>query len=121
MSTGLTSPLGEAWPQISAGWTLDNTERFLTQQALPSDFQWPHREPNADGSENLQPVMPTYRLHKGYGFWLRTTPYFPGLFEEVHAVLVRWPDTLELPSPEGLAVLLKQRLAARGKQAEIKL
>jgi hypothetical protein len=113
--------LGDAWPQMPTGWTNDDTEAFLSKNALPADFLWPHRERNADGSENLQPVLPSYRLHKGYGFWLRTTPYFQGLFEEIHDVLLRWPDDQPLPEPEALAEILNQRRAARGTQPEFKL
>jgi hypothetical protein len=120
MSKDLRTPIADAWPMAPA-WTLDDTERFLTGQALPSSFQWPHRDKAADGAEILAPVMPSYRLHKGYGFWLRTTPYFPGLFEEIHAVLLRWPDDSPMPDAEQLAEILNQRRAARGKQAEIKL
>jgi hypothetical protein len=106
---------------VPAAWTLDNTEQFLTRQALPSSFVWPHRDPLADGSDNLQPVLPSYRLHKGYGFWLRTTPYFPGLFEEVHAVLLRWPDDDAMPDADALANILNQRRALRGKQTAMPL
>lgn len=121
MSDGLTSPLGDAWPQMAAAWTHDDTERFLSQQALPAGFLWPHRDGLMGGGVNLQPVIPSYRIHKGYGFWLRTTPYFPGLYDEIHSILLRWPDDQEMPSAEALAEVLNQRRAARGAQAEIKL
>lgn len=112
----LTRPLGDNWPEAPKGWTADDTEAFLKEQALPTDFTWPHRDRNPDGSERLMPVLPSYRLHKGYGFWLRTTPYFPGLFEEVHAVLVRWPEDQPLPDAQMLAALLTERRKAGGRQ-----
>lgn len=100
-------------------WTSDDTEKWLRLNPLPSDFLWPHRDKNADGSERLAPVLPSYQLHKGYGFWLRTTPYFPGLFEAVHAILVRIPPDASMPSPEELAHVLRVNAAAKGKQLEI--
>jgi len=101
-------------------WTPDDTEKWLSEEgnALPGDFRWPHRDELPGGQENLQAVLPTYRLHKGYGFWLRTTPYFPGLFEEIHAVLVGLGDRL----PEGgieLAQILTDRRRARGQQTSL--
>lgn len=114
-----TDPNLEQWPGMPAGWTPDDTEAFLTRQALPADFLWPHRDKNPDGSERLAPVIPSYRLHKGYGFWLRTTPYFPALFEEIHAVLLRWPDDVELPDAAALGQLLTERRLARGQQESL--
>lgn len=98
-------------------WTADDTERWLSLSPLPADFTWPHRDANADGTERLQLVLPTYRLHKGYGFWLRTTPYFPGLFEEIHAILLRGGD--ELPTSDQLAEELRTRRAALGVQQKL--
>lgn len=98
-------------------WTSDDTERWLTVNPLPQDFTWPHRDRLPDGGENWQPVLPSYRLHKGYGFWLRTTPYFPGLFEEIHAVLLGGGN--ELPEPDQLAETLRARHAAAGIQQKL--
>lgn len=98
-------------------WTPDLTERWLSANPLPGDFQWPHRDANPDGTPRLQTVIPSYRLHKGYGFWLRTTPYFPGLFEEIHDVLCAID-----PLPDdgaALAATLTERLRLRGIQAEL--
>jgi hypothetical protein len=97
-------------PGIPPEWTLDDTENYLTAFPLPSDFVWPHRERMLDGSENIQSVLPRYRLTKGYGFWLRTTPYFPGLFEAVHAELLATGD--ELPTAEQMAEKLQTRRRA---------
>lgn len=73
-------------------WTQDQTEKWLTENPLPPDFVWRGNR-----------VLPSYRLHKGYGFWLRETPYHRGLFAEVHGVLFRramqdldFPDVVEI-------------------------
>lgn len=100
-------------------WTADHTEAWLKNNPLPADFLWPHRDKNPDGTDRLAPVLPRYQLHKGYGFWLRTTPYFPGLFEEIHAILVRVPADGDLPTAEGLAQILRANAAAKGQQLEI--
>jgi hypothetical protein len=100
-------------------WTADHTEVWLTAHPLPVDFLWPHRDLNPDGTVRMEPVLPRYQLHKGYGFWLRTTPYFPGLFEEIHALFMRVPTDGELPTPDGLAAILKANAAAKGEQLEI--
>lgn len=84
-------------------WTPDNTEAYLSQVPLPADFKWMRREHMEEGRERLAVVLPTYSISKGYGFWLRTTPYYPGLFELIHGILRVWPDNLELPSGEQLA------------------
>ena len=117
MSDDLKTSLSDAWPQPAAVWTSDDTERYLREYPLPADFRWPHRDKADDGSEVLAPVLPAYRIHKGYGFWLRTTPYFPGLFEEIHEILLTIGD--ELPTSERLADLLTQRRIARGKQTTL--
>lgn len=101
----------------SPPWTPDDTERWLSLNPLPQDFTWPHRDTLPDGGDNWQPVLPTYRLHKGYGFWLRTTPYFPGLFEEIHAVLLGIGD--ELPTAELLVETLRERRRAAGTQQKL--
>lgn len=119
MNDPLKTPLAAAWPAVPTGWTEDDTEKFLTQQPLPGDFLWPHRDRNDDGSEKLAPVLPSYRIHKGYGFWLRTTPYFPGLFEQIHAILLRWPDLDPLPDAAALGELLTARRKAAWQQQSL--
>jgi hypothetical protein len=99
-------------------WTPDDTERWLTEYALPADFLWPHRDAKADGTENLQAVLPSYRLSKGYGFWLRTTPYFPGLFEEIHAVMLSLGEKLPEDGAD-LAQMLTERRRLRGQQTSL--
>jgi hypothetical protein len=75
---------------MAMNWTKDQTERYLTNYPLPAEFVWCGRL-----------VRPSHRtLKKGYGFWLRTTPYHRGLFAACHAVL----ETCEiLPTGEELA------------------
>lgn len=101
-------------PTALTPWTADDTQQWLSENALPEDFLWPHRDPK-DGKPNLQPVLPNYRLTKGYGFWLRTTPYFPGLFEEIHQVLLGMGAKLPEDGAE-LGRTLTARLRLRGEQ-----
>lgn len=101
-------------------WTQDDTEQWLSANALPDDFVWPHRNAKPDGTESLQPVLPSYRLTKGYGFWLRTTPYFPGLFEEIHELLVGMGAKLPEDGAD-LGRMLTERRLARGTQTNLSL
>lgn len=106
------NPGGEASliPGLPTAWTADDTMCWLSHMPLPATFAWTHR----DGGEH--PVMPSHtRLKGGYGKWLRETPYFPGLFEEIHAILARLPDD-ELITPELLAERLLALRKARGTQ-----
>lgn len=57
-------------------WDQEATEEWLTKNPLPPDFEWEGRQ-----------VIPSYKIHKGYGFWLRTTPYHRGLFARCHDLL----------------------------------
>ena len=98
---------------LPAAWSPENTQAYLTANPLPASFRWMHR----DGSESA--VVPSYRLTGGYGKWLRETPYFPGLFEEIHGVLVRWPDEKPLPDPDQLAKILHETRKARGEQQRL--
>lgn len=86
---------------------------FLSACPLPASFTWPHR----DGGERV--VMPSHSTLKGgYGKWLRETPYFPGLFEDVHLVLALYPSDVEI-TPEGVAKKLVELRRARGSQASL--
>lgn len=97
-------------PGLPSAWTPDDTMVLLTGMPLPATFTWTHR----DGGEH--PVMPSHsKLKGGYGKWLRETPYFPGLFEEIHAILARLPDD-ETITADRLAALLIERRKARGTQ-----
>lgn len=85
-------------------WTAVQTEGWLTEYPLPVGFTWPDRygKPRAP--------MPSYRLKGGYGKWLRETPYFPGLFERCHEILLKAPDDALL-TPEWLAEELNKQRA----------
>jgi hypothetical protein len=85
-------------------WTQQQTESWLCEYPLPADFSWPDN----DGKDRA--VLPSNRIHKGYGFWLRTTPYFPGLFELIHRILALAPSD-QLLTPEWLAAELNKRRA----------
>ena len=64
--------------------------RYLNSVPLPPAFTWPHR----DGGEHA--VRPVHAVVIGYGKWLRETPYFPGLFELIHDLLVAAPQDLDV-------------------------
>lgn len=119
MADALTTPLGASWPKPPPSWTHDDTEAWLTENPLPVHFRWPHRDALANGEENLMAPLPKYNL-ENYGKWLHETPYFPGLFEEIHAVLLQMGA--ELPdSAEDLARRLDERRRARGRQDKFSL
>lgn len=56
--------------------------KYLNTNPLPLTFTWTHR----DGGKRH--VQPSHRNVTGYGKWLRETPYFQGLFELIHDILV---------------------------------
>ena len=92
-------------------WLPLDTERWLTNYPLPATFLWPDNY----GKERL--VLPTNRISKGYGFWLRTTPYFPGLFELCHRIIATTPADFPM-TPEWLAGRLDE-YRPRGTQGEL--
>lgn len=92
-------------------WSQEDTEAWLKAYPLPVDFTWP------DNHSKERAVLPSNRLHKGYGFWLRTTPYFPGLFEEIHLIIALTPSDF-LMTPAWLAGELNKRRAV-GKQENL--
>lgn len=95
-------------PWAPVVWTQEHTQEYLAANPLPVDFLWPHR----DGGD--RPVVPAHaNLKGGYGKWLRETPYFQGLFELIHDVLVR---AEVLRGPEWLADELRAIKAMRGRQ-----
>lgn len=84
-------------------WDRDDTERWLKDYPLPHGFLY-----------RGQKVWPRYRLKKGYGFWLRTTPYHQGLFELCHELLAAIPVGGEMPPPEELARWIQREESAQG-------
>lgn len=97
-------------PMPAQPWTKDDTADYLAANPLPVDFRWKHR----DGT--LQVVHPSYRTSGGYGKWLRETPYFPGLFEEIHDVIVE--AGARLPDIDEIARLLTAERELRAKNDE---
>lgn len=81
-------------------WEHGDTRQYLDANPLPVDFLWADQ----DGAE--RPVQPRHKSVTGYGKWLQETPYFPGLFELIHGVLVLCPD---LGDAEWLADELNRR------------
>lgn len=63
-------------------WTSDHTMAYLNANPLPPSFKWKHRD-----YPETRAVQPTHKTVKGYGKWLRETPYFQGLFEQIHDIL----------------------------------
>lgn len=84
-------------------WTADDTKEYLDANPLPAGFTWKHK----DGGQ--RPVQPTYGV-SSYGKWLRETPNFQGLFEEIHRTLAAGSM---LPSAEELARTLLARWPER--------
>ncbi len=67
-------------------WETKDTVDYLTVNPLPPDFLW------TDDTGAARPVYPSHKSVTGYGKWLKETPYFPGLFELIHKILVHAPD-----------------------------
>lgn len=98
-------------PWAPVEWTKEHTQDYLAANPLPADFVWEHR----DGGE--RPVVPSHTNVKGgYGKWLRETPYFQGLFELIHDVLLH---AEVLRGPEWLADELRAIKAMRGRQENL--
>lgn len=90
-------------------WTPEDTKEYLDHNPLPKDFTWRHK----DGG--LRPVQPSYSV-ESYGKWLRETPNFQGLFEEVHRVIVH--AGAKLPDIDTVAAELLRRHPRRQFGAE---
>lgn len=63
-----------------------DTRSYLDANPLPLDFLWP------DDTGHARPVRPRHATVTSYGKWLEETPYFPGLFEEIHGILLHARD-----------------------------
>lgn len=81
-------------------WDHAQTRAYLDANPLPVGFKWPDN----DGLERS--VRPRHPTVTSYGKWLQETPYFPGLFEIIHALLVH---AAELGDAEWLAAELDRR------------
>jgi hypothetical protein len=81
-------------------WSPDDTKDYLDDNPLPVGFTWKHK----DGG--LRPVQPSYSV-PSYGKWLRETPNFQGLFEEIHRIIVH--AGVKLPDAQQVAAELLKR------------
>lgn len=80
-------------------WTDAATVSWLNMHPLPASFRW-----SVNGQ--LVPVRPVHMLMTGFGTWLRETPYFPGLYEACHGVLMAC-DGRDIEDGAGLASRLR--------------
>lgn len=85
-------------------WEEADTRSYLDANPLPVGFAWLAD----DGTE--RPVRPRHSSVTSYGKWLHETPYFPGLFEIIHRVLVHAKD---LGDADWLAEELNKRRPAK--------
>lgn len=91
---------------VPAPWSRDDTEEWLTIEPLPAGFQWRLTKSSSRAARGeLVDVQPSHP-DLAYGKWLRETPYFQGLFELVHQVVVEAGD--KLPTPEEVAAQLNR-------------
>ena len=67
-------------------WTKSDSRTYLDANPLPLTFLWP------DDTGKARAVHPSHQSVTSYGKWLAETPYFPGLFELIHTILVNAPD-----------------------------
>lgn len=83
-------------------WTDDDVMHWLNDFPLPADFRWTKVERTKDKERIETPDSLVLPSHRGvdYGKWLRETPYFPGLFEQIRDIIFA-SDVL--PTPEELA------------------
>lgn len=75
----MTSASDTLIPGLPPPWTKAASQRWLSLNPLPASFQ------HADRHGVVRPVQPSHA--QDYGKWLAETPYFPGLFEEIHDIL----------------------------------
>jgi hypothetical protein len=95
---------------MPADWTDDDVMRWLDDFPLPADFTWTRTDRVKDSKEKiLTPNTAVRPAHLGvaYGKWLRETPYFPGLFEQIRDIIREIPPGATLPTPEELATRLR--------------
>ena len=85
-------------------WEHADTRAYLDANPLPVGFLW------LDDTRTPRPVLPRHTNVTSYGKWLAETPYFPGLFELIHKILVNAPD---LGDADWLAAELERRRPAQ--------
>lgn len=82
-------------------WTKADTMEYLARNPLPTDFRWRRGNFKDEAFDTLPlvAVQPTYAV-ADYGKWLHDTPYFQGLFELVHELIIaagaKLPDIADL-------------------------
>lgn len=95
---------------MPADWTDDDVMRWLDDFPLPADFTWTRVDRTKDTREKIYtantPVRPAH-LGVAYGKWLRETPYFPGLFEQIRDIIQAVPAGVAMPTPDELAERLR--------------
>lgn len=89
--------------QLTAPWSLDDTEKFLSDNPLPEDFLWWYlldftQTPIVLGLRGKRVELCNGRT---YGEWFRGNILRPCLFEEVHDVVLTWKGSAELPRNGG--------------------
>lgn len=98
-----TRPFGINFELLT--WSADDTREYLDANPLPVDFTWKHK----DGGQ--RPVQPSHTQVNGYGKWLRETPYYQGLFEEIHRIVAS--AGAHLPDIESVVAELLRRHPSR--------
>ncbi len=89
---------------VPAPWSADDTEELLNIEPLPAGFKWRLTKTSSRAMRGeLVDVQPAHR-DLAFGKWLRETPYFQGLFELAHQVVVE--AGAKLPSGEEIAARL---------------
>jgi hypothetical protein len=106
----LQQNLGDA---LAASWSAEDTRDYLDTNPLPPGFTWRHKDGTGTTTSpaglvltGQRPVQPSYSV-ASYGKWLRETPNFQGLFEEIHRIILRAGATL--PDIEAIAAELVRR------------
>ena len=107
---------------MPADWTDDDVMRWLDDFPLPADFTATRVDRVKDSDEKIfTPNTPVRPAHHGikFGKWLRETPYFPGMFEQIRDIIRAIPTADQggiLPTPEQLAEMLKSGQAPGRQQ-----
>jgi hypothetical protein len=93
-----------------AQWTKADTMEYLSTNPLPQDFAWRHK------NGQLTAVQPSYAV-SDYGKWLHDTPYFQGLFELIHDLILAAGSTL----PDIGAIVAQLNQIRREREGQGKL